>query len=84
MEVSISMNFYQLKGATSQNSAFSKARAFVLKGAVCTGSINMHKFGDEVRVTARINVPKLRFLFVFVHRGDGYSTQLNISGLDIL
>ena len=50
---------------------FSKAPAFALKGAVCAGLIHMHKSGDEVRVTAQINVPKLRFHFVFVHREDG-------------
>jgi hypothetical protein len=66
-----SMNFYQIKRATSQNTAFFKSSSFCLERAPCDGSIHMHRSGDEVRVTARINVPKLRFHFVFVHRGDG-------------
>jgi hypothetical protein len=64
---------------------FSKVPAFALKGAVCAGSIHMHKSGVEVRVTARINVPKLRFQFFFLstEEMDGICKR-NISGLDVL
>jgi hypothetical protein len=41
---------------------FSKAPEFALKGAVRAGLIHMHKSGDEVRVTAQINVPNFKLV----------------------
>lgn len=89
MEASISfetsMNFYQLKGTTSQNKAFFKSSSvFALKEAVCAGSIHMHKSEDEVSVIARMKfINCVLTLFLSTEDMDRIC-NCNISGLDVL